>query len=110
MIVCSGLRETKRRTIDAVKQLVSNIYDMAKVAAASAAGGTGQPVTAPLAGNIFKVQVTAGQQIREGDVIIILEAMKMETEVRATSSGAVQSVLVKEGDSVAVGDQLITIA
>ncbi len=79
------------------------------MAVAPAAAG-GQAVNAPLAGNIFKVQVSIGQQVREGDVIIVLEAMKMETEVRATASGTVQSVAVKEGDSVAVGDQLITIA
>mgnify|MGYP000108317697 CR=1 FL=1 len=77
---------------------------------AAAAVGGGDPVPAPLAGNIFKVQVAAGQQVAEGDVIIILEAMKMETNVVAPKSGVVGSISVKDGDSVAVGDTLLTIA
>lgn len=51
-------------------------------AAAAPAAGSGEPVPAPLAGNIWKVQVAAGQSVQEGDVLVILEAMKMETEVR----------------------------
>jgi oxaloacetate decarboxylase alpha subunit len=70
----------------------------------------GEPVPAPLAGNIWKVMVSAGQQVKEGDVLIILEAMKMETEVRAARAGSVVSVDIKEGDSVQVGDSLMTIA
>ena len=72
--------------------------------------GDGQPVIAPLAGNIFKVNVAAGERIQQGDVIIILEAMKMETEVRAAHSGVVVSVSAKEGNYVSVGDTLITVA
>ncbi len=79
-------------------------------APAPAAGGAGDPVTAPLAGNIFKVNVAPGEHVQQGDVIIILEAMKMETEVRAAHSGMVGAVNVKEGDSVSVGDTLLTIA
>jgi oxaloacetate decarboxylase alpha subunit len=82
--------------------------------AAPAAGGAvptgGEPMAAPLAGNIWKVNVAPGQQVNEGDVVIILEAMKMETEVRAAKSGTVGAVSVKEGDSVQVGDTLLTIA
>lgn len=70
----------------------------------------GEPVPAPLAGNIWKVMVSAGQQVKEGDVLIILEAMKMETEVRAARAGSIVSVDIKEGDSVQVGDSLMTIA
>ena len=77
---------------------------------APAIAAVGEPVTAPLAGNIFKVNVSVGGHIQQGDVIIILEAMKMETEVRAAHSGTVASVNIKEGDSVSVGDILITIA
>jgi oxaloacetate decarboxylase alpha subunit len=60
-----------------------------------------------LAGNIIKVQVAQGDMVAAGDVIVILEAMKMETEVRASRGGTVSAVKVKEGDSVAVGDVLI---
>ncbi|MFN2410184.1 MAG: sodium-extruding oxaloacetate decarboxylase subunit alpha [Halomonas sp.] len=68
---------------------------------------SGEAITAPLAGNIFKVNVRPGDQVAEGDVVIILEAMKMETEVRASSAGTVSAVSVSEGDSVVVGDTLI---
>lgn len=77
---------------------------------AAAPSGAGEPVSAPLAGNIFKVCVSAGQQVQEGDVIIIMEAMKMETEVRAAKTGTVASVSVKEGDAVAVGDTLLSLS
>ena len=64
---------------------------------------------APLAGNIFKVNVGVGDVVAAGDVIVILEAMKMETEVRAPHGGTVSAVNVKEGDTVAVGDTLISL-
>jgi len=69
----------------------------------------GRVVTAPLAGNIYKVKVAPGQRVVSGEVIMILEAMKMETEVRATASGVVSAVKVKEGDSVRVGDPLLVL-
>ncbi|GIU37726.1 oxaloacetate decarboxylase [Shewanella colwelliana] len=67
-------------------------------------------MNAPLSGNIFKVNVRAGDEVKAGDVVIILEAMKMETEIRAESDGVISEVWVKEGDSVAVGNQLLAIA
>ncbi len=79
----------------------------APAAAAPAVSAAAVDVPAPLAGNIFKVMVSPGQQIASGDVIMILEAMKMETEVRAPSGGTVSAVLVKEGDAVQVGQSLI---
>lgn len=69
----------------------------------------GEPVLAPLAGTIFKIQVNAGQQVAEGDVLVILEAMKMETEVRAAKAGTVGQILIKEGDSIAVETPLLTL-
>lgn len=74
------------------------------------ASGRGDPQGAPLAGNIFKVLVERGQQVEEGQVLMILEAMKMETEICAFRSGTIGSVDVKVGDAVAVGDCLVTIA
>ncbi|MEJ2212919.1 MAG: sodium-extruding oxaloacetate decarboxylase subunit alpha [Gammaproteobacteria bacterium] len=65
---------------------------------------------APLAGNIFKISVSTGQQIEQGDVIMVLEAMKMETEVRAPQSGTVTEILVKEGDAVQVGQALLRLS
>ncbi len=80
-------------------------------AAAPAPSATNvEAVAAPLAGNIFKVNVASGAQVQEGDVLLILEAMKMETEVRAAQSGVVQDVHVKEGDAVVVGAPLVSLA
>ena len=90
---------------------ISAVAPAAPTAAPAApATGSGESVPAPLAGNIWKVQVSAGQAVQEGEVLVILEAMKMETEVRAAKSGTVVSVDVKEGDTVQVGDSLITLA
>ena len=83
---------------------------VAPATAAAAASGAGEALPAPLAGNIFKVNVDVGDSVAAGDVIVILEAMKMETEVRASSDGNVASVDVKVGDIVAVGDTLITVS
>lgn len=74
------------------------------------AAGEGEPVSSPLGGNIFKVLVSPGQTVEEGEVLIILEAMKMETEIRAHRAGTVGQVHVKVGDAVAVGDELLTLA
>lgn len=72
--------------------------------------GNAEDIPAPLAGTIFKVNVASGEEVAEGDVLLILEAMKMETEVRAARSGLVQSVHVKEGDAVSVGSPLLSLA
>lgn len=78
--------------------------------APAAQSGNSEMVPAPLAGNIFKVNVQSGAQVEEGEVLLILEAMKMETEVRAARSGIVQDLHVKEGDSVTVGAPLLSLA
>lgn len=68
-----------------------------------------ETLNAPLAGNIFKVLVSPGSVVGEGEVVIIMEAMKMETEVRAASSGTIASINIKEGDAVSTGDVLLTL-
>lgn len=88
------------------------VTHVAPTAAASPADPTpaaGLPILAPLAGTIFKINVTEGQRVESGEVVMVLEAMKMETEVRAPASGAVQAIQVKEGDTVQVGDSLLTL-
>jgi len=67
-------------------------------------------IKAVLAGNIFKVHVSPGEQIAEGEPLLVVEAMKMETVVSAPKSGTVTDVYVAEGDIVAVGDPLVAIA
>ncbi|MBD0784729.1 sodium-extruding oxaloacetate decarboxylase subunit alpha [Vibrio sp. Y2-5] len=93
-------------------QLTSVSPAQAKPAATAvvAVSDNAEDVPAPLAGTIFKVNVAAGEEVAEGDVLIILEAMKMETEVRAARSGLVQDLHVKEGDAVAVGSPLLSLA
>ncbi|MBA6232460.1 MULTISPECIES: sodium-extruding oxaloacetate decarboxylase subunit alpha [unclassified Colwellia] len=68
-----------------------------------------EALNAPLAGNIFKVLVHEGDEVAAGEVVIIMEAMKMETEIRAVNSGIITSVDIKEGDSVAVGQALLSL-
>ncbi|WP_152207098.1 sodium-extruding oxaloacetate decarboxylase subunit alpha [Marinobacter changyiensis] len=72
--------------------------------------GEGEVVPAPLGGNIFKILVSPGDAVEEGDVLIILEAMKMETEIRAPKAGTIGEIFIKVGDAVAVDDEMLTIA
>jgi oxaloacetate decarboxylase alpha subunit len=73
------------------------------------ATGRSLDITAPMSGNIFKLVVAAGDQVESGDVVLILEAMKMETEIRAGSGGRVTAIPVEEGDAVAAGDTLMSL-
>lgn len=70
---------------------------------------SGVSIEAPLAGTVFKLLVKDGQSVAAGEVVMILEAMKMETEVRASSGGTIASIVVKNGDAVSVGDTLMTL-
>ena len=76
-------------------------------AAAGAAGAVA--VKAPMPGNILKVNVTAGQAVKSGDVLCILEAMKMENEIMAPKDGTVTQVLVSKGNTVDTGAPLVVI-
>ncbi|HET8801700.1 MAG TPA: sodium-extruding oxaloacetate decarboxylase subunit alpha [Marinobacter sp.] len=82
----------------------------AAAAASAPAPGEGEPVVAPLGGNIFKVLVSPGDAVEEGDVLIILEAMKMETEIRAPKAGTIGEIFIKVGDAVSPDDEMLTIA
>lgn len=82
----------------------------APVPEVKATPGEGTPVNAPMPGTVLDVQVKAGQQISKGDVLIILEAMKMENEIMAPQDGVVTSVAVKKGDSVNSNDLIATIS
>ena len=79
-------------------------------AAAPAAVAAGDAVTAPMPGNILKVLVSPGQQVSEGDTLVILEAMKMENEVVAPRAGSVAQVLVAKGSTVETGAALVVLA
>ena len=75
--------------------------------AAPSASAASQSIDAPLAGNVFKVLVRNGDSVSEGDVVMILEAMKMETEIRSAFTGTVTDITVSEGDAVTSGQPLI---
>ncbi|WP_454911617.1 sodium-extruding oxaloacetate decarboxylase subunit alpha [Stutzerimonas chloritidismutans] len=95
--------------IEGIKPLGAGGGVTSAVAGSAAVPATGETQAAPLAGNIFKVLVQPGQLVQEGDLVMILEAMKMETEIRAFKAGTVASVSVKVGDAVSVGDSLLSI-
>ena len=79
-------------------------------AAAPAAVAAGEAVKSPMPGNILKINVTQGQKVNEGDVIMILEAMKMENEIVATRSGTIAQIAVSKGAVVETGAVLAVIA
>jgi oxaloacetate decarboxylase alpha subunit len=93
-----------------ITQLVTQKKEGRPAEPATSSSGPSFAVPAPLAGNVFKVSVKVGDVIAQGDVILILEAMKMETEIRSPSQGIVQSVNFQAGDAVKVGDDLITLS
>ena len=79
----------------------------APVAAAPVAGG--EKINAPMPGNILDVKVATGASVKKGDVLVILEAMKMENEIMAPCDGTVKQVLVNKGATVNSGDPLVVI-
>ncbi|MBO5654771.1 MAG: biotin/lipoyl-binding protein [Clostridia bacterium] len=81
----------------------------ASAPAASAPVGGGEPVKAPFPGNVNAVKVTVGQQVKEGEVLAIVEAMKMENEITAPKAGKIGQVLVQKGATVETGAVLVTI-
>ena len=96
--------------VSAISPVASAPATAPAASAAAIPGGATHPLDAPLAGNIFHVNVIVGDTVEAGDVIVVLEAMKMETEVRAQRAGVVAEVMVSVGDKVAVGDPLISVA
>ena len=86
---------------------------VAAAPAAPAAGGVtvsgGESVSAPMPGNILKVNVSVGQKVKAGDVLVVLEAMKMENEIMAPCDGTVSAVPVSKGSTVNTGDLLVAI-
>ena len=76
---------------------------------ASASSGAGEEIKAGLPGNVLRVEVSEGDSVEEGDVLLVVEAMKMETEIKAPKAGTVSSILVSQGDKVVTGQALVTL-
>jgi acetyl-CoA/propionyl-CoA carboxylase biotin carboxyl carrier protein len=76
---------------------------------ASSGGGGGDTLASPLQGNVFKVLVSQGDEVQEGALIAIIEAMKMENEITAHKAGKIAELPISEGDAVTAGDTLAVI-
>lgn len=88
---------------------VSQSQNASQPAAKPIAAGEGKTINSPMPGNILKVNVSNGSSVKRGDVLMILEAMKMENEIMAPQDGTITSVAVMKGATVESGDLLCTI-
>ncbi len=85
-------------------------YEVKAPAAPAAAPGKGDPVVSPLPGTVLDVKVTVGQAVKAGDVLLLVEAMKMENEIPAPKDGTVTAIVAPKGTKVDTGTVLLTIA
>ena len=111
------LKQALKPTTRPIKQVVApepkpaaSAAPAQKPAPAPAPTGAGRNICAPLPGTIIDLKVNVGDQVKEGDTLLILEAMKMQNNIEAEVSGQVTAILVKPGDSVMEGTALVTIA
>ncbi len=86
-----------------------NVKEGIESSSASASSGDGEEVKAGVPGNVLRIEATEGTEVAEGDVLLVLEAMKMEIEVKSPKAGTVQSVLVSQGDKVVNGQALVVL-
>lgn len=90
---------------DPVKETVETKKSVTK----TVSSGEGTPVLAPIQGNVLDVKVTVGKQVKKGDCLLIIEAMKLENEVLAPCDGVVSEIIVTKGKTVSTKELLLTI-
>ncbi|MBE3580503.1 MAG: biotin/lipoyl-binding protein [Thermoanaerobacteraceae bacterium] len=106
-----GATNPQTRTANAVSMPTQVPRQASSVRGSAASGGptTGDNITAPMPGNILSIQVKEGEHVKAGQVLLILEAMKMENEIVAPRDGTVKKICVTVGQSVNTGDHLISL-
>lgn len=108
------IKTTKAIQIDAAqpavqKPAVAQVQTQAPVAVAANISGEGEPIKAPLPGVILSIKANAGAPIKKGEIILILEAMKMENEIVAPRDGVITQIVAAKGSSVNTGDVLVVL-
>lgn len=104
-----SVKETAGQSAGAEQKPVNNAQAVNKAQSAPAVSGEGEQIKAPMPGTILDVKVTPGSSVKKGQVLLILEAMKMENEILAPADGTVSQVQVAKGSSVNTGDVLVVI-
>ena len=107
--IAFDLQEGAAKSVMAPVASKQALRSMAQVAATQEDVVEGEPITAPLPGKVFKVVCAEGVKVEKGEQVLILEAMKMENEIKAPMGGIVQKIHVQEGDAVNPGDVLVII-
>ena len=100
----------KKVRVEAPKPVARpSVAPAAAAAPAPAAAGAGSPIKAPLPGTIIELKVNVGDTVKQGDVVLVLEAMKMQNNIESEYNGTVTSITVKQGETVMEGAVLLTI-
>ncbi len=95
--------------VEKIEEGTGSIVKDTPSAAVTSSSTGGEKIVAPLQGKIFDIKVEVGATVNDGDCVIVIEAMKMENEVLATSSGTVKEILISKGDSVDVDQALVIV-
>ena len=103
-------KRTYEVEVEAGEAMLIDEYEAYAPAPAAASLAAGEVVKSPMPGNILKINVSQGQTVKEGDVLIVLEAMKMENEIVAPKGGSIAQIAVSKGQVVETGSPLVVIA
>ena len=99
----------KKVRVEAPKPVARPAAPVAPAPAAPVAAGAGSPIKSPLPGTVIELKVNVGDTVKQGDVVLVLEAMKMQNNIESEYDGTVTSITVKQGETVMEGAVLLTI-